>query len=101
VHSPAMRTSPLYAHGIVSNGVIYVAGTVGIEDMGAVNKTLCAGGIQNETRCALANIKQVLAAAKATPDDLIDCTIFVGACHTRTLRAAFWFFLSAAMVGSC
>ncbi len=70
--------SPLYAHGIVSNGIVYVAGTVGVEDMAAANKTLCAGGVQNETRCALQHVAEVLKVVNATPGDIVDCTVFVG-----------------------
>ena len=67
--------SPLFSHAGVSNGMVYLAGYVGV-DMETM--VLCPGGIQNETRCAFDAIGRVLGAAGTTLDNVVDCTVFLG-----------------------
>ena len=67
--------SPLFSHAIVSNGMVYLAGVVGV-DMETME--LCPGGIKNETLCAFDSIGRVLGAAGTTLDNVVDCTVFLG-----------------------
>ena len=62
VHVPGWPESKLYAHAVISNGMVYVAGTIGA-NMTTTPPTLCSGGIANETACALQNIATALKAA--------------------------------------
>lgn len=64
---PGWPDSPLYSHAVVSNGMVYVAGTIGV-DMTTSPPTKCAGGIKNETTCALANVATVLNVAGSSFD---------------------------------
>ena len=57
---------------------MYVAGTIGA-NMTASPPSKCAGGIRNETKCALGNIAYVLEAAGTNFGNLIDCTVFLEA----------------------
>ena len=74
---PGWPESPLYSHAVISNGLVYVAGTIGA-NMTASPPYKCAGGIKNETSCALANIATVLEAAGTSFANLVDCTVFLG-----------------------
>eukprot|EP00326_Haptolina_ericina_P006150 CAMPEP_0181207566 /NCGR_PEP_ID=MMETSP1096-20121128/21652_1 /TAXON_ID=156174 ORGANISM="Chrysochromulina ericina, Strain CCMP281" /NCGR_SAMPLE_ID=MMETSP1096 /ASSEMBLY_ACC=CAM_ASM_000453 /LENGTH=130 /DNA_ID=CAMNT_0023298571 /DNA_START=8 /DNA_END=400 /DNA_ORIENTATION=+ len=74
---PGWPDSPLYSHAVVSNGMVYVAGTIGV-DMTTSPPTKCAGGIKNETTCALANVATVLNVAGSSFDKIVDCTVFLG-----------------------
>ena len=40
VHVDGWDESPLYSHAVISNGMVYVAGTVGVD---MITMTLCPG----------------------------------------------------------
>ena len=50
--------------------MLYLSGQLGTDERG----TLVAGGIKNETRQALENIKRVLEANGSSMDDVVKCT---------------------------
>ena len=80
VHVPGLPDSPLYSHAIISNGMVYVAGTVGVNLTATSDgePTLCSGGIKPETICAFKMIAEVLKAAGSSLENIVDCTVFLG-----------------------
>ena len=64
-----------YAHAVVAEGrAIYIAGQIGWDP---ISLELADGGLIAQTRQALQNVVAVLAAAGATPADLVRLTWFV------------------------
>ena len=64
-----------YSHAVVAEGrAIYISGQIGWDP---VSLTLAEGGLIAQTRQALQNVVAVLAAAGATPADLVRLTWFV------------------------
>lgn len=61
-----------YSQGIKAGNLVFVAGQVGIDP--ATGK-MVGGGIQDETRRALENIEGILAAAGATPENVLATTV--------------------------
>jgi reactive intermediate/imine deaminase len=61
--------SPLVQVG----NTLYLSGAIGVLPSG----TLAPGGIEAETRQALENVRATLAAAGATMDDVVRCTVFL------------------------
>ncbi|PJF21224.1 MAG: reactive intermediate/imine deaminase [Phototrophicales bacterium] len=63
-----------YSQGIVANGMVFTAGQVPLIPG---TKNLVEGGIQEQTRQALENLKAVLEAAGSSLDKVIKTTVFL------------------------
>ncbi len=63
-----------YSQAIDARGVIFCSGQIGLDPATAM---LVDGGIEAETRRALENIREVLAAADLGPQDVVKTTIFL------------------------
>jgi 2-iminobutanoate/2-iminopropanoate deaminase len=63
-----------YSAGVVANGSINVSGELGIDP--ATGK-LAGDDIQSQTRQSLTNIRNILAAAGATMDDVVECEVLL------------------------
>jgi len=61
-----------YSQGLIANGLVFVAGEKGLDPK--TNK-IVPGGIVPETRQCLTNIKNVLAEAGCTMDDVVSSTV--------------------------
>lgn len=70
--SAAARPIGPYSQGIQVGNLIFVAGEKGIDPK---TGKLAPGGIAAETRQTFENIKAILAAACATLDDAVACTV--------------------------
>lgn len=94
VHVPSWPDSPLYSHAVISGGMVYVAGTVGINmtlvSGGGAHPKLCTGGIKGETECAFSAIATVLKAAGTSMANLVDCTVFLGKMADYAALNAAW-----------
>jgi 2-iminobutanoate/2-iminopropanoate deaminase len=63
-----------YSQAIASRGIVFCAGQIGLDPATAM---LVDGGIEAETRQALANIREVLGAADLGLEDVVKATIFL------------------------
>jgi 2-iminobutanoate/2-iminopropanoate deaminase len=63
-----------YSQAVSRNGLIYSAGQIGLDP--ATGK-LVEGGIQAQTRQALANLQAILEAAGASLNDVVKTTVFL------------------------
>jgi 2-iminobutanoate/2-iminopropanoate deaminase len=63
-----------YSQGIIANGFVFAAGQVGLIPG---TRTLAEGGIREQTRQALENIKAVLEAAGSGMDKVVKTTVFL------------------------
>jgi 2-iminobutanoate/2-iminopropanoate deaminase len=67
---------PVFSSAVRSGDFIFLSGSIGA--LPGVNPPqIVEGGVQAETRQTFENIKTVLAAAGATMEDLIKCTVFL------------------------
>jgi 2-iminobutanoate/2-iminopropanoate deaminase len=66
---PARPFSP----AVRANGFLFLAGQLGTDSTGQ----LVAGGVQAETRQALANIRAVLARTGSSLEQVVKCTVFL------------------------
>ena len=72
--TPLAPSSPAYSQGIRSGGHVYVSGTVGVD----VATGMVAGPtIQEQTRRALENCFEILAAAGATLEDVVEVGVLL------------------------
>ena len=67
---------PVFSHAIRSGNLIFLSGQLGALP-GVDPPQLVEGGIEAETRQTFDNIMAVLAAAGATLEDLVKCTVFL------------------------
>lgn len=63
-----------YSQAIVANGFVFTSGQVALDPK---TNTLVAGGIQDQTRQVLTNIKAVLEAAGSDLDHVVKTTVFL------------------------
>jgi 2-iminobutanoate/2-iminopropanoate deaminase len=63
-----------YSQAIIANGMLFAAGQVGFIPG---TKTLVAGGIREQTKQTLENLKAVLTAAGASMDNVVKTTVFL------------------------
>lgn len=63
-----------YSQGIISNGFIFLSGQIGIDP--AIGKVV-DGGVEEQTKQIFSNIKNVLAEAGCTFDDVVKVTVFL------------------------
>lgn len=67
---------PVFSSAIRSGDLIFLSGQIGALP-GVAPPQLVEGGIEPETRQTLDNIVATLAAADATLDDIVKCTVFL------------------------
>lgn len=67
---------PVFSSAVRSGDLIFLSGAIGAEPNVSPPR-LVEGGIQAETRQAIENLQAVLAAAGATLDDVVKCTVFL------------------------
>jgi reactive intermediate/imine deaminase len=67
---------PVFVSAVRSGGFIFLSGALGAIP-GVTPPQLVEGGIQAETRQTMENIISVLAAADATLEDVVKCTVFL------------------------
>jgi 2-iminobutanoate/2-iminopropanoate deaminase len=63
-----------YSQAIVSNGVLFASGQIGIDP---ATGQLVKGGIEFQTKQVLENVKAVIRAAGCTVDDVVKTTVFL------------------------
>lgn len=63
-----------FSPGVISNGLLFVSGQVGIDSQTA---KLVAGGVEAETAQTIQNIKAVLEDAGASLDDVVSVTVYL------------------------
>jgi 2-iminobutanoate/2-iminopropanoate deaminase len=63
-----------YSQGIVANGFVFVSGTVGIDPNTGM---MVPGGINEQTKQTLENIKAVLEAAGSSIDKVVKASVFL------------------------
>lgn len=98
IRPSGLPDSPLFSHAIVSNGMVYVSGTVGLNvtgwsGSGGAQPTLCEGGIEAQTSCAFKLIEQVLGAWESPSVSLaniVDCTVFLASMEDYAGLNAAW-----------
>jgi 2-iminobutanoate/2-iminopropanoate deaminase len=69
----ASRLAP-YSPAIRAGALVFLSGQIGLRPG---TRELVAGGIAEETRQTLENIRTVLAAAGLEPADVVKCTVFL------------------------
>lgn len=63
-----------YSQGVKSNGLLFVAGQIGLDP---ATRKLVDGGIESETIRTMENIKAVAEAAGAKLSDIVNTTIYI------------------------
>lgn len=63
-----------YSHAIISNGLVFTAGQVGTDPE---TKSMIPGGIEEQTRQTLTNVKNVLEAAGSGLEKVLKTTVFL------------------------
>ena len=71
---PGAVTELPYSPAVESNGMLFMSGQIGIDSR--TNK-IVEGGITAQTHQVMNNIKDLLAAANLTLDDVVKCTAFI------------------------
>ena len=66
-------TARPFSAAVIANGMIYLAGQLGIDSSGKV----APGGIGPETKAALENVRALLAQQGATMSDVVKCTVML------------------------
>ena len=64
----------VYSQGIVANGFVFTAGQLGVSPS---TNTMVDGGIKEQTKQALENVKSVLEAAGSSLDKVVKVTVFL------------------------
>jgi 2-iminobutanoate/2-iminopropanoate deaminase len=72
-HEPKKAEAP-FSDAVEANGFLFLAGQVG---MNHTTRTLVEGGIENETRQCLENIKAVLKQHNTSLDRVVKCTVIL------------------------
>jgi 2-iminobutanoate/2-iminopropanoate deaminase len=62
-----------YSQGILSNGFVFVAGQIPFDTAGL----MVVGGIEEQTRAVLGNVREVLRAAGSGLDRVVKTTVFL------------------------
>ena len=66
--------APVYSKAVRKGEFIFVSGLAGVDPQ---TQQIVPGGIGAETRQALENIRAILAAAGASMQDVLECTVFL------------------------
>lgn len=75
IELPGGSPLPVFSSAVRAGGFLFLSGSIGVVPGGEL--ALVEGGVEAETRQTLANIAEVLAAAGATLDDIVKCTVFL------------------------
>ena len=70
---PADNPTRPFSAAVRANGLLFVAGQLGTDSSGR----LVDGGVQAETRQAMANIQAILTRAGSSLDRVVKCTVFL------------------------
>jgi 2-iminobutanoate/2-iminopropanoate deaminase len=72
--SQAPKAIGPYSQGIIAGGLVFCSGQISfIPETGE----LLSGGIEDQTRQVLKNLRAVLEAAGSSPDRVVKCTVFL------------------------
>ena len=95
---PGLGEPPGYSHVAVARGskLVFTAGQVPLDEAGNL---VGPGDLVAQTRQVLANLEATLAAAGATPEDVVKTTIFVVAGEQEDLPTAWRAFQEFAALG--
>jgi len=63
-----------YSQGIVANGFVFLSGTVGIDP---TTNEMVKGGVVEQTKQAMQNIKAILEAAGSGVDKIVKSSVFI------------------------
>ncbi len=63
-----------YSQAVESKGILFVSGQLGVDP---VTGTMVEGGVREQTRRLLENMKTVLLAAGYNLDDVVKCTVYL------------------------
>ncbi|XP_037554587.1 2-iminobutanoate/2-iminopropanoate deaminase-like [Dermacentor silvarum] len=74
INSPRIPIVPRFSQAIRVGNTLYVSGTRGIDPR---TGKVIAGGIVEQTRRALQNLKWILEAGRMTIGDVAKCTVFI------------------------
>jgi 2-iminobutanoate/2-iminopropanoate deaminase len=74
VSTPNAPSSPLFSQAVKAGGHVHVSGFVGVD---VKSGTLAGPTIQEQTRQALANCREVLHAAGATLEDVVEVGVLL------------------------
>nr|WP_321237339.1 Rid family detoxifying hydrolase [uncultured Psychroserpens sp.] len=72
-HEPKKAQAP-FSDAVEANGFLFLAGQVGMDHS---TRTLVEGGIENETKQCLENIKAVLTHHELSLDHVVKCTVIL------------------------
>jgi 2-iminobutanoate/2-iminopropanoate deaminase len=72
--SKAVKPIGPYSQGIVANGMVFVSGTVAINP---ATNSMVAGGIKEQTKQALENVRSVLEAGGSGLERVLKVTVFL------------------------
>jgi len=70
----AVRPIGPYSQGIVLNGFVFVSGTLGVDP---VTNQMVRGGIVEQTKQAMENIKSVLEAGGSAIEKIVKVTVYI------------------------
>jgi 2-iminobutanoate/2-iminopropanoate deaminase len=74
LNTPDAPSSPLFSQGVKVGSTVYVSGIVGIDPR---TGQLAGGTIQDQTRQALVNCENILKAAGATLENVVDVHVLL------------------------
>jgi len=74
ITTPDAPRSPLYSQGVRAGSLVVVSGTTGVD---VTTGALAPGGVQGQTRQALANCEAVLRAGGAGLDDVVEVGVLL------------------------
>jgi 2-iminobutanoate/2-iminopropanoate deaminase len=74
INTPDAPSSPLYSQAVRAGELVYVSGTVGID---ARTGILVGASIQEQTRQALTNCQNILEAAGATLENVVEVGVLL------------------------
>ncbi len=63
-----------YVPGIISHGLLFVSGQLSLD---LDTRKVADGGVREHMKQALINLDRVLKAAKLTPNDVVQCRVYV------------------------
>ena len=72
--SKAVKPIGPYSQGVVSEGLVFVSGTIGV---GPTTNAMVAGGVKEQARQVLENIRSVLEAGGSGPEKVLRATVYL------------------------
>jgi 2-iminobutanoate/2-iminopropanoate deaminase len=87
----AVKPMGPYSQGIVANGLVFVAGTIGVDPK---TNELVKGGIVEQTTQVMKNIKAILEAGGSGVEKIVKVSVFIKeASHFKDMNQAYSSFL--------